>query len=35
MAPRLELDLRELLQFEPKGGLIHFAGQRVLLLDPV
>lgn len=35
MAPRLELDLRELLSFEPNGGLIHFAGQRVLLLDPV
>jgi DNA-binding NtrC family response regulator len=35
MAPRLELDLRELLSFEPQGGLIHFAGQRVLLVDPV
>jgi len=35
VAPRLELDLRELLTFEPQGGLIHFAGQRVLLLDPV
>ncbi|CAM3998585.1 sigma-54-dependent Fis family transcriptional regulator [Corallococcus sp. ZKHCc1 1396] len=29
------LDLRELLAFEPKGGVIHFAGQRVLLMDPV
>jgi transcriptional regulator with PAS, ATPase and Fis domain len=35
MAERLELDLRELLSFEPKGGLIHFAGQRALLMDPV
>ncbi len=35
MGTRLELDLRELLSFEPGGGLIHFAGQRVLLLDPV
>jgi len=35
MAPRLELNLSELLTFEPDGGLIHFAGQRVLLLDPV
>jgi DNA-binding NtrC family response regulator len=35
MAPRLELDLRELLTFDPKGGRIQFAGQRVLLLDPV
>ncbi|RYZ33373.1 MAG: AAA family ATPase, partial [Myxococcaceae bacterium] len=29
------LDLRELLAFEPKGGVIHFAGQRALLMDPV
>ncbi|RKG75125.1 sigma-54-dependent Fis family transcriptional regulator [Corallococcus terminator] len=29
------LDLRELLAFEPKGGVIHFAGQRTLLMDPV
>jgi two-component system response regulator HydG len=29
------LDLNELLTFEPHGGLIHFAGQRVLLWDPV
>jgi two-component system response regulator HydG len=35
MADRLELDLRELLSFEPKGGLIHFAGQRALLMDAV
>ena len=35
MGARLELDLRELLTFEPGGGLLHFAGQRVLLLDPV
>ncbi len=35
MAAGLELDLRELLTFEPGGGLIHFAGQRVLLMDPV
>jgi DNA-binding NtrC family response regulator len=30
-----ELDLRELLQFEPRGGLIYFAGERALLLDAV
>ncbi len=31
---RLEdLDLRELLDFDPKGGPIHFAGQRALLMD--
>ncbi|RKG99560.1 sigma-54-dependent Fis family transcriptional regulator [Corallococcus carmarthensis] len=29
------LDLRELLAFEPKGGVIRFAGQRALLMDPV
>jgi len=28
-----DLDLRELLSFDPKGGLIHFIGERVLLLD--
>jgi two-component system, NtrC family, response regulator HydG len=28
-----DLDLRELLSFDPKGGVIHFMGQRVLLLD--
>ena len=31
----VDLDLRELLDFEPKGGLVHFAGQRALLLDAV
>ncbi|MFL5345984.1 MAG: sigma 54-interacting transcriptional regulator [Hyalangium sp.] len=35
MAGTLELDLRELLSFEPGGGLIHFAGQRALLMDAV
>ena len=30
-----DLDLRELLSFDPKGGLITFAGQRVLILDAV
>ena len=30
-----DLDLRELLQFEPRGGLIYFAGERALLLDAV
>ncbi|RYZ31738.1 MAG: AAA family ATPase, partial [Myxococcaceae bacterium] len=29
------LDLKELLAFEPKGGVIRFAGQRALLMDPV
>ncbi len=32
---RVELDLRELLEFNPKGGVIHFAGQRALLMDAV
>ncbi len=35
MGGRFELDLSELLTFEPGGGLIHFGGQRVLLMDPV
>ncbi|QDE70758.1 MULTISPECIES: sigma-54-dependent Fis family transcriptional regulator [Myxococcus] len=35
MGGRFELDLSELLSFEPGGGLIHFGGQRVLLMDPV
>jgi DNA-binding NtrC family response regulator len=35
VAGRFELNLNELLSFEPGGGLIHFAGQRVLLMDPV
>ncbi len=30
-----DLDLRELLQFEPLGGVLRFAGQRALLLDAV
>src|SRR5688572_7433041 len=28
-----DLDLRELVSFEPQGGVIRFAGQRALLLD--
>jgi two-component system response regulator HydG len=30
-----DLDVHELLQFVPEGGLITFAGERVLLLDAV
>jgi two-component system response regulator HydG len=30
-----DLDLRELLQFEPQGGVLRFGGQRALLLDAV
>ena len=30
-----DLDLRELLSFDPKGGLITFGGQRALILDAV
>ena len=30
-----DLDLRELLQFDPKGGIIRFANERALLLDAV
>ena len=30
-----DLDLRELLDFDPSGGLIRFGGERVLLLDAV
>jgi len=30
-----DLDLRELLDFEPKGGIIRFAGERALLFDAV
>jgi two-component system, NtrC family, response regulator HydG len=30
-----DLDLRELLDFEPKGGVIRFAGDRALLLNTV
>jgi len=29
------LDLKELLELDPSGGLIHFAGQRTLLFDAV
>src|SRR5690242_15981845 len=31
----VDLDLRELLEFDPKGGILRFAGQRALLLDAV
>jgi len=30
-----DLDLRELLDLPPKGGVLHFADQRVLLMDAV
>jgi two-component system response regulator HydG len=30
-----DLDLHELLQFNPKGGILRFANERVLLLDAV
>jgi DNA-binding NtrC family response regulator len=30
-----DLDLHELLDFDPKGGILRFAGQRALLLDAV
>ena len=30
-----DLDIHELLHFFPEGGLITFAGERVLLLDAV
>src|SRR5512138_3339544 len=30
-----DLDLREILQFDPEGGVIRFAGQRALLFDAV
>ncbi len=30
-----DLDLRELLSFEPQGGVMRFGGRRVLLLDAV
>src|SRR6186997_1249385 len=30
-----DLDIHELLQFTPEGGVITFAGERVLLLDAV
>lgn len=28
-----DLDLRDLLELEPKGGILRFAGERILLLD--
>ncbi|MFT3773540.1 MAG: sigma 54-interacting transcriptional regulator [Minicystis sp.] len=31
----VDLDLRELLDFEPQGGILRFAGQRALLLDAI
>src|SRR5512132_843650 len=31
----VELDLRELFDFAPEGGILRFAGQRALLLDAV
>src|SRR5882757_6166981 len=30
-----DLDHKELLEFDPDGGVIRFAGQRALLLDAV
>ncbi len=30
-----DLDLKELLQLDPGGGLVHFAGQRALIIDAV
>ena len=30
-----DLDLRELLAFDPRGGVLRFAGERALLLDAV
>src|SRR5512146_2489594 len=30
-----DMDLRELLEADPEGGVIRFAGQRALLLDAV
>jgi two-component system, NtrC family, response regulator HydG len=30
-----DLDLRELLELDPRGGLIRFAGQRAVILDAV
>ena len=31
----LDLDLRELLEFDPRGGVLNFGGQRALLFDAV
>ncbi|MEL6184571.1 MAG: XylR N-terminal domain-containing protein, partial [Myxococcota bacterium] len=30
-----DLNLRDLLEFEPSGGIVRFAGTRTLLLDAV
>src|SRR5690349_18142106 len=30
-----DLDLRDLLEMPPKGGVFHFAGQRAVVLDAV
>ena len=30
-----DLDLKELLDFNPGGGLVHFAGERALIFDAV
>ena len=30
-----ELDIRELLEIDPEGGTVRFAGQRALILDAV
>lgn len=30
-----DLGHKELLELDPEGGVIRFAGQRALLLDPV
>src|SRR5262245_3357120 len=31
----VDLDLRELIDFDPRGGVIRFAGQRAVILDAV
>src|SRR5688500_13051781 len=31
----IDLDLKELLQVDPQGGILRFANERVLLLDAV
>ena len=30
-----DLDMKELLEYDPAGGMIHFAGQRALIFDAV
>jgi two-component system, NtrC family, response regulator HydG len=30
-----DLDLKELLELDPGGGMVHFAGQRALIFDAV